>query len=79
MQVSVVLWNLKKKNFFFLFYFFRTAHVAYGSSWARGQIRTIAEVYATATATPTPDLSYIFGLRCSLWQQQIRNYEQGQG
>ena len=31
---------------------------AYRGSWARGQIRTAAEAYATATATPDPSCIY---------------------
>ena len=42
------------------------APLAYGSSWARGQIRATAE--ANATATATPDLSRICDLCCSLCQ-----------
>ena len=46
------------------------APATYGSSWARGRIRTVAEGYTTATATPYP--SHICDLCCSL--QQYRNF-----
>ena len=45
--------------------------VAYGSSWARGQIRATTEAYTTATAMPDP--SHICNLCCSWWQHQILN------
>ena len=45
--------------------------MAYGSSWARGQIRAAAQVYATTMAMP--DLSHICNLHHSLWPCQILN------
>ena len=45
--------------------------VAYGNSWARGQIGATAEAYATATATLDP--SHICDLHRSLQQHQILN------
>ena len=47
------------------------APVAYGSSWARGQIRVAAVAFAIATAAL--DLSCICDLHCSLWQCWILN------
>ena len=35
--------------------FYKAAPVAYGSSWAQGQIGAAAEAYVTATATATLD------------------------
>ena len=54
-----------------LFYFFRAAHVAHGSSCAGGWIRASPGVYATAIATL--DLKCIMSLHRSLWQCQILN------
>ena len=45
--------------------------VSYGGSWARGLIQAAVGAYATATATPDP--SYICDLHCSLWQCEILN------
>ena len=40
---------------YLLIYFsFWAARTAYGSFWARDQIRATAAAYATATATPDP-------------------------
>ena len=47
------------------------AQVAYGSSWARVQIRGAAVVCITAIATP--DLSHICDLHSNLWQHWILN------
>ena len=58
--------------YIYLFIFlFTAAPVAYGNSWAQGQIRAVVEAYTIATATP--DLSYICDLHHSLWQCQILN------
>ena len=51
---------------YFIFLFMAT-FVAYESSHARGEIRAVAEGYASATL----DLSHIYDLRCSLQQHQI--------
>ena len=48
-----------------------SAPVAYGNSWARGQIRAAAEANATATAMLDP--SCICDLPCSLLQHWILN------
>ena len=58
-------------RFLFIYFFFRTAPVASGSSQARDQIAARATAYATARATP--DLSHIHNLHHSLWQHQILN------
>ena len=50
----------------FLFFFFRATLLAYGSSWARGQI-------GAAAATATPDLSFICDLNHNAWQHGILN------
>ena len=50
---------------FFFFLFFCVTLVAYGSSWARGQIR--------AAATAALDLRCICDVRCSLQQCRIHN------
>ena len=47
---SIFLFFLKK----IFFPFFRVILVAYGSSWARGQIRAAAAAYAMAIATLDP-------------------------
>ena len=56
-----------------LFFLFTTAPVAYGSSWARGQIGASAEACAIATATVMLDLSCICDLCHSLRQSWILN------
>ena len=54
------------------FFFFLTATpVAYGISQSRGRIGAAAVPYATATATPDP--SWICDLHCRSWQHQILN------
>ena len=63
--------------YFFSFFLFMAAPAAHGSSQATGQIRTAAEAYARATATP--DLSHISDLHHGLQQRRILNSEQGQG
>ena len=45
--------------------------MAYGSSWARGQITAAAAVYTKSIATQA--LSYICDLYLSSWQHQILN------
>ena len=42
---------MKKINFLILKFYFMATAMAYGSSWARDQIRAIAVTYATAVAT----------------------------
>ena len=60
------------KDFLFLCsLLFLAILVAYGSSWARGQIITAAEAYTSVTATPDP--SHMSNLHHSLWQHQILN------
>ena len=54
---------------FFLFFLFMAAPVAYGNSWARGQMGATAE----ATATATLHLRGIYDLYYSLQQRQILN------
>ena len=44
-------------------FLFKATPVAYGSSWAKGQIRAAAG--ATATDTATPDLSLIWDTTAS--------------
>ena len=44
---------------------------AYGSSQDRGQIRSAAKAYTTATATP--DLNHIWNICHSLQQHRIHN------
>ena len=54
-HIPEILWLVPRVTLFFVSLFlFRTAPVAYGSSWARGQIG--------ATATPTQNLSCICNL-----------------
>ena len=53
------------------FSFFAAASEAYGSSQARGQIRTEAEAYATPTAAL--DLNLLGNLHRSLRQCQLLN------
>ena len=60
-----------EKVYFFLWVGGGAAHVAYGSSQARGQIRATAADLCTATATP--DLSHISNLHHSSWQCRILN------
>lgn len=50
----------KEISFLLLFSLFRAAPAAYGSSQAKGRIRSAAASYATATAMPDP--SYICNL-----------------
>ena len=54
----------------FFFLLLRAAHMAYGSSQARGQIEAIAAGHATDTATATAvlDLSHVCDLHHSSWQ-----------
>ena len=54
-----------------LLFLFTGAHVAYGGSQARGQIRAASAAYATATATPY--LSFICDLLHSLQQHRVQN------
>ena len=54
-----------------IYVFYTATPAAYGSSWARGGIRAVAEVYTTAA--PTLDLSHICDLHHSLWQCSIFN------
>ena len=55
----------------YLFFLFRAVPEAHGGSQARGLIGATAAVYLTATAIW--DLSHIFNLHHSSWQQQILN------
>ena len=41
-EAAVQLWDILRNSFFFFFVFFRPAPVAYGGSWARGQIGAVA-------------------------------------
>ena len=50
-----VIWH----SLLILFFFLRAAPAAYGSSQARGQIRSAAAAYATATAPATQDPSHV--------------------
>ena len=68
MQNSELKYNKISNVFLFLF---MATPVAYGSSQARGPIRTAAEAYATATAIP--DLSCICNLLYGLWQCWVLN------
>ena len=51
------------------FFLFMAAPAAYGSSWARVQIRAAA----VSNSHSNPDPSYVCHLRCSLWQRLILN------
>ena len=52
---------------FLIFFIFRAIFVAYGSSWARGQIRAAAALaYSTATATPDPSCNLCHKLEATL-------------
>ena len=68
MPVSHTLGSLCQAPFF-VFFFFRAAPMAYGSSRARGQIRATAA--GLATATPMPDPSGVYNLHH--WQCWILN------
>ena len=57
--------------YFILFYYFRAAPEAYGSSQASGQIGAVAVAYAAVTAMTDP--SHICDLCCSLQQCQVLN------
>ena len=52
---------------FFFFFLFRAAPVAYGSSWARGQIRAAAASLCHSHGNPR----FICDLHHSSWQHQI--------
>ena len=58
-------------GYVFIFFYFTALPAAYGSSWARGEIRLQLPAYTTATTTP--DLSHVYNLQHSSWQRQILN------
>ena len=60
-----------EKNRIYLFFLFRGAPVAYGSSQSRGSIRAATEAFATSMATL--GLSCICDFHCSLQQCRILN------
>ena len=58
-------------SFFFFFCLFRASPMVYGNSQARGRIRAVAaSLPAYATATATPDTSWVCELHHSSWQRQ---------
>ena len=46
--------NLPKDIHLLIYFLFTAVPVAYGSSWASGQIGAAAAAYVTATAMPDP-------------------------
>ena len=64
--------------YLFIYLLFRATPVAYGSSWARGQIRAAAAGLCHSTAMPDP--SHLCDLQHSSQQHRILNpLKQSQG
>ena len=68
-MTDVISYRVSLINYFF--FSFLAVPVAYGRSWARGQIGAAAVAYATAKATSDP--SRFQDLCHSLWQRGILN------